>query len=158
MTSFSKKGLHAADLPPSNNGVIVCKLFGKQEMYWMSALNPGSGLETQNSLCLLRTIPRCPNKGALTELAPGTCISEGQLWKAKGTKKSELCPQRQPAPGSATFLWSTAWSHVHTEVWRCGCMVTSMHETWQLTWLSIRSPKFIRNWELLNTPVLKIDP
>lgn len=64
----------------------------------MGALNPGSGLETQNSLCTLRTIPHCLHKGALTELAPGICFSKGQLQKVTGTEVSELFPQKLPAP------------------------------------------------------------
>lgn len=70
----------------------------------MSALNPGSELKPQNSPCTLRTMPHCLNKGALPELAPGTCLSKGQLPKAKGTEKSELFPQGQPAPGYNSSL------------------------------------------------------
>jgi len=38
------------------------------------------------------------------ELAPGTCFSKGPLQKAKGTEKSELFPQKQPAPGYSFSL------------------------------------------------------
>lgn len=62
VTSFSSKGPHAADLSPSNTGVTVYKLFRKQEMYRMSAFNPGSGLETQNSESMLRAVAHCSGK------------------------------------------------------------------------------------------------
>lgn len=119
----------------------------------MSAVNPGSGLENQNSLCTLRTIPYCLNKGALTELAPSTHFSKGQLLKAKGTEKSN-CSHRNSLLLATTYLWSTTWSHDHTEVWIC--MAASMYKTLQVTWL--RNPKFLRNWKFLNTPALKVDP